>query len=58
MPSPSSGSRSSPAPRLVGVLASALRHHVLGRPRVATWLRRGFAATYVVLAARLATSER
>ena len=41
-----------------GLLASAMRRHVLGRPRVATWLRRGFAATYVLLAARLATAER
>jgi len=41
-----------------GLLASGMRRHVLGRPRVATWLRRGFATTYVLLAARLATAER
>jgi threonine/homoserine/homoserine lactone efflux protein len=43
---------------IYGLLASALRRHVLGRPRVATWLRRGFASTYLLLAARLATTER
>jgi len=41
-----------------GLLASVFRRHVIERPRVATALRRGFAATYVLLAARLATSER
>jgi threonine/homoserine/homoserine lactone efflux protein len=43
---------------IYGLFASVVRQHVLGRPNVATWLRRGFAATYVLLAARLATTER
>ncbi|MBQ1088117.1 LysE family translocator [Streptomyces sp. B93] len=37
-----------------GVLAAAVRSHVISRPRVLTWLRRGFAASFVVLGARLA----
>lgn len=41
-----------------GVLAAAVRSHVLARPRVVTWMRRTFAATYVVLAGRLAVPER
>ena len=40
-----------------GLLAASLRSHVLERPRVLTWLRRTFAATYVGLAARLALPE-
>jgi threonine/homoserine/homoserine lactone efflux protein len=38
--------------------AAAVRTHVLGRPRVLTWLRRTFAAAFVALGARLATTER
>lgn len=41
-----------------GVLAAAVREHVLQRPSVVTWLRRTFAATYLVLAGRLALPER
>ncbi len=41
-----------------GVLAAAVRVHVLERPPVVTWLRRTFAATYLVLAGRLALPER
>lgn len=37
-----------------GVLAAAVRSHVISRPGVLTWLRRGFAASFVVLGARLA----
>jgi hypothetical protein len=40
------------------VFAAAFRRHVVSRPRVVTWMRRGFAATYVVLAGRLALPER
>jgi len=43
---------------IYGVFAAAFRRHVIARPRVVTWMRRGFAATYVVLAARLAVPER
>lgn len=41
-----------------GVFAAALRSHMLARPRVLTWMRRAFAATFVALGARLAVSER
>jgi threonine/homoserine/homoserine lactone efflux protein len=41
-----------------GLFASAFRSAVIERPRVVTWMRRGFAATYVALAARLAVAER
>ncbi|MFB8771372.1 LysE family translocator [Streptomyces broussonetiae] len=37
-----------------GVLAAAVRSQVISRPGVLTWLRRGFAASFVVLGARLA----
>lgn len=40
-----------------GVLAASVRSHVLQRPRVIRWMRRTFAATYVVLAGRLAMPE-
>lgn len=40
-----------------GVLAASVRHQVLERPRVLTWLRRTFAATYLALAGRLALPE-
>jgi threonine/homoserine/homoserine lactone efflux protein len=38
--------------------AAAVRTHVLGRPRVLTWLWRTFAAAFVALGAELATAER
>jgi threonine/homoserine/homoserine lactone efflux protein len=41
-----------------GVFASAVRHHVVSRPSVMTWLRRAFAASFVALSARLALAER
>ncbi|MBK9159102.1 MAG: LysE family translocator [Propionibacteriaceae bacterium] len=40
-----------------GVLAASVRHQVLERPRVLTWLRRTFAVTYLALAGRLALPE-
>jgi threonine/homoserine/homoserine lactone efflux protein len=43
---------------LYGAFAAALRAHVIERPAVVTWLRRGFAATYLALAARLAVERR
>jgi threonine/homoserine/homoserine lactone efflux protein len=41
-----------------GLFAAGFRAAVIERPPVVTWLRRGFAATYLVLATRLALQER
>ena len=41
-----------------GLFAATMRRQVIGRPRVVTWMRRTFAATYVLLAGRLAVVER
>ena len=41
-----------------GLFAAGIRRHVLARPRVLMWLRRGFAGAFVALGARLATSHR
>jgi threonine/homoserine/homoserine lactone efflux protein len=41
-----------------GAFAARVRSHVLGRPRVVAWMRRLFAGSYVLLAGRLALSER
>ena len=41
-----------------GVFAAAMRTRVLERPRVLSWLRRSFAGSYVLLAGRLAVSDR
>ena len=43
---------------LYGVFAAGVRRHVISRPRVVTWMRRTFAATYVLLAGRLAVQNR
>jgi threonine/homoserine/homoserine lactone efflux protein len=43
---------------LYGVFAATMRSQVTSRPKVMTWLRRTFAATYVVLAGRLALESR
>ena len=43
---------------LYGIFAAAMRRHVIMRPRVVTWMRRSFAAAYVILAGRLALQER
>jgi len=43
---------------LYGLFAAGFRNQVIRRPRVVTWMRRSFAAAYVVLAARLAIPER
>jgi len=37
-----------------GVFAAAVRREVISRPKVVAWIRRSFAATYVILAGRLA----
>jgi threonine/homoserine/homoserine lactone efflux protein len=41
-----------------GLLAARVRESVLSRPQVLTWMRRGFAGAFVVLAAKLAVVER
>ena len=41
-----------------GVFAAAVRREVISRPRIVAWMRRSFAATYVILAGRLATQTR
>ncbi len=41
-----------------GVLAASVRSHVVGRPRVMAWLRRGFAGSFVALGAKLAFTAR
>ena len=41
-----------------GAFAARVRSHVLGRPRIVAWMRRLFAGSYVLLAGRLAVSER
>jgi threonine/homoserine/homoserine lactone efflux protein len=41
-----------------GVLAAAVRDNVLHRPRVMTWLRRSFAASFAALGARLVVTDR
>ena len=40
------------------VLAASVRDQVVGRPRVMAWLRRTFAASFVVLGARLAAARQ
>jgi threonine/homoserine/homoserine lactone efflux protein len=41
-----------------GCFAAAIRSHVISRPAVLTWLRRGFAGAFAALGARLALAER
>jgi len=43
---------------LYGVFAATMRSRVITRPRIMAWLRRTFAATYVLLAGRLAFESR
>ena len=43
---------------LYGVSAAALRRHVVDRPGVVQWLRRVFAASFVALGFKLATTAR
>ena len=43
---------------IYGIFAAAVRTHIVGRPRVLTWMRRSFAAAFVLLGARLALTER
>jgi threonine/homoserine/homoserine lactone efflux protein len=41
-----------------GLCAALVRDHVLARPAVLVWLRRGFAGAFAALGARLALTER
>ncbi len=41
-----------------GLFAAAIRHHVISRPRVLTWMRRAFASAFVALGAKLAFTDR
>jgi len=41
-----------------GTFAAGVRHHVVSRPAVMTWMRRTFAGAFVALSARLALSSR
>ena len=41
-----------------GIFAASVRSHVISRPRVLAWMRRTFAAAFVVLGAKLALTER
>jgi threonine/homoserine/homoserine lactone efflux protein len=41
-----------------GVFAAAVRREVISRPRIVAWMRRSFAATYVILAGRLVAQTR
>ncbi|MBB6250096.1 LysE family translocator [Nitrospirillum iridis] len=41
-----------------GVFAASVRHHVLSRPGVLTWMRRGFAAAFIGLGLKLAYTQR
>jgi len=43
---------------LYGLFAASVRDRIVTRPKVMTWLRRGFAAGFAALGARLAFSER
>jgi threonine/homoserine/homoserine lactone efflux protein len=41
-----------------GLFAASLRRHVISRPRILTWMRRGFAAAFGALGVKLALAER
>jgi len=43
---------------IYGVFAAAMRERVVGSPTVMAWMRRTFAAAFVMLGARLALTER
>jgi threonine/homoserine/homoserine lactone efflux protein len=43
---------------IYGCFAAGMRRFVLGKPRVVAWMRRTFAASYVLLAGRLAVQDR
>jgi threonine/homoserine/homoserine lactone efflux protein len=41
-----------------GLLAAAVRQHVISRPRVLVWMRRTFAGAFVALGAKLVFADR
>ncbi|TIU55960.1 MAG: LysE family translocator [Mesorhizobium sp.] len=41
-----------------GVFAASVRSHIVSRPKVLTWMRRSFAAAFVMLGAKLAVADR
>jgi len=41
-----------------GLFASAVRRHIISRPRILAWMRRTFAAAFVALGVKLALAER
>jgi len=41
-----------------GLFAATVRDHVISRPRVMAWMRRGFATAFVLLGIKLALAER
>jgi threonine/homoserine/homoserine lactone efflux protein len=41
-----------------GLFASAVRDHVISRPRVLAWMRRSFAAAFLALGVKLALADR
>ena len=41
-----------------GLFAASVRDRVISRPKAMAWLRRGFAAGFAALGARLAFAER
>ena len=43
---------------IYGLFAASVRDRVMTRPGVLAWMRRGFAAAFVALGAKLATAER
>lgn len=43
---------------IYGLFAASVRHQVVSRPAIVTWMRRTFAAAFVGLGARLALTER
>jgi threonine/homoserine/homoserine lactone efflux protein len=41
-----------------GLFATAVRGHIISRPRILTWMRRTFAGAFVALGAKIALAER
>ncbi len=41
-----------------GLFAASIRHHVISRPKVLTWMRRTFAGAFALLGAKLAFADR
>ncbi|TMR07209.1 LysE family translocator [Nonomuraea turkmeniaca] len=41
-----------------GVFAAAVRNHVISRPKVLTWMRRGFGAAFAALGVKLALTQQ